>query len=61
MEASSHSLYKSNHIYDLAKQDFFDPQSKVRAELGDNYVYDCSAHKILHDIHVGRLLAHRDC
>ena len=32
----------------------------VRTELGDNYCYDCSPFKILHDITIGRMQAAQD-
>ena len=41
--------------HQLTKSECFDPHGKVRAELGDTYCYDCSAYKIVHDIHMGRL------
>ena len=42
---------------DLSKEELLDPNSKVRSELGDDYDYNVPAHKVLHDIHVGRLRA----
>jgi hypothetical protein len=42
---------------DLTKEEVFDPNSKVRSELGDSYCYHVPAHKIVHGIHLGRLRA----
>jgi hypothetical protein len=41
----------------LSKEELFDANSKVRSELGDDYDYNVPPHKIMHDIHVGRLQA----
>ena len=39
------------------EEDFINPVSKVRNELGDEYSYDCSPYKMRYDMEIGRLKA----
>ena len=43
--------------FDLSASELLGGSQKVRRELGDCYPYTSSAHKVLHDIHIGRLEA----
>ena len=43
--------------HNVTRAEIFDVNSKVRTKLGDEYSFDCSPHKVVHDIHIGRLKA----
>ena len=49
--------------HNVTRAEIFDVNSKVRTKLGDEYSFDCSPHKVVHDIHIGRLKASKgnDC
>ena len=59
---SKHSGVLPFHIdpFSLSADDFLVHNEKVKLELGENYNFNCSAYKVRHDIHVGRLKAKTD-
>ena len=38
--------------HNVTRAEIFDVNSKVRTELGDEYSFNCSPHKVVHDIHI---------